>query len=100
MAQFLSVYIEFVIRLNIKMPRTRRTQRQIHPNLSRQFPNNLEFIRAVRNFDAENLRRRNPSQNNNRRFAPYVVQRQNPGVDLLQPAVSFKSFITSLAYLK
>jgi hypothetical protein len=65
-----------------KMPRTRRTLRQIHPNLSRQFPNNLEFFRAVNNFNAENLRRRNPSQLNRRRYGPYFEQRQRPPVEI------------------
>ena len=41
------------------MPRTRRTLRQRHFNLSRQYPNELDFLNAVGNFDAANLRRRN-----------------------------------------
>ena len=39
------------------MTGSRRTLRQIHPNLSRQFPNQFEFLTAVNNFNAENLRR-------------------------------------------
>ena len=41
------------------MPRTRRTLRQRHFNLSRQYPNEIDFLNAVGNFDAANLRRRN-----------------------------------------
>ena len=80
-----------------KMARTRRTLRQIHPNLSRQFQNQFEFLTAVNNFNAENLRRRNPPPNYRNRSVPYVVRRQGPSAaipdqfieDILHPAVRF-----------
>ena len=60
------------------MTGSRRTLRQIHPNLSRQFPNQFEFLTAVNNFNAENRGRRNPPQNYRNRSVPYVVRRQGP----------------------
>ena len=58
------------------MPPTRRTLRQRHRNLSRQFPNELDFLREVRIFEAETSRRRNLAQN--QRPAPYAQRQREP----------------------